>query len=78
MYADLKILNTCDAIDDLKLLQSDIDRFVVWCQLNHVEINSKNCYHMRFTWRSNAVELEYYIGGNVIEKTDIIKDLGVL
>lgn len=81
MYADdLKAVKVVTSDEDTKLLQSDINRLVQWCSDNNMCLNTKKCFHMKFTRKthSNIIPSEYFINSERIDEVDTIRDLGVL
>lgn len=74
--------------DDLKLfstagpgsvgLQSDLDRFVIWCESNYLSINISKCRSISFYKRRNPLGNTYTIGNTTIERVSSINDLGII
>ena len=58
------------------MLQQNVDAFIVWCDKNGLEFNTKKCFSIRFgcSHRPNTL---YSIKGQALELVDHIKDLGV-
>ena len=60
-------------------MQDDIDRFYVWCINNKLSLNIQNCKYIQFSKSCISSSQNYYFIKNMlIEKVDLIRDLGVL
>lgn len=84
LYADdLKIFRTISSSEDADLLQNDVDSVVEWSSLNKSPINSRKCYVVSYR-KGNVVSsgkiqhYNYLLHGSCINRSNIIKDLGVL
>ena len=78
LYADdLKIYKTINSPEDNIALQEDINNIQDWCISNNLHLNISKCKTMSFTNRKNTLSFPYSINNNLIEKPDIVKDLGV-
>lgn len=74
---DCKIYKRVDNKDDCASLQSDLNAFVKWCNVNGLELNIAKCKYVQFTRKVAPLQVQYYIDGNLVEKVAFIKDLGV-
>jgi len=75
---DKKIVhNRISSIDDTKLLQSSIDKFVKWCSDNGFELNTDKCKIMSISKKRSPILADYYIDGKLIKRVHSYKDLGV-
>lgn len=78
LYADdLKIYRIIESLCDCEKLQEDLDRLEKWCCVNGMELNAEKCKVMRFYKKKNILNNDYKISDNILEKVDLIKDLGV-
>ena len=59
------------------LLQSDINNFSVWCNINLMELNIKKCKHMSF-YRCTNLHTTYFVNDGALESVDLFSDLGIL
>ena len=79
LYADdLKIYRCIESVDDCEKIQDDLDNLISWCNLNGMEFNTKKCKVITFHRKSNIIEFKYVISGDILERVNSIKDLGVL
>ena len=77
LYADdLKLYGSVDS--NLGGLQSDLDRFVEWCNLNYLKINVSKCKVVGFYKCLHPLRLEYSINSIAIDRVSSISDLGVV
>lgn len=78
MYADdVKIFRYIMHDDDEVVLQSDLDSFSHWCNINLMELNIKKCKHMSF-YRLNQFHSTYSLNGVELESVKSFLDLGIL
>lgn len=78
MYADdvklcLQYKDTSCHLD----LQSDLDRFQIWCRDNILDLNSSKCKVMTFC-RANPIRTTYTLSGCSLDRITRVDDLGVL
>lgn len=78
MFADdVKIFLSYSSIADCHKLQDDLDRFVIWCDFNCMELNLKKCKHMCFS-RSRMLAAKFYLCGSELISVDSFIDLGFM
>lgn len=78
MYADdVKIFVTYNLPSVADLMQSDLNNFYWWCEVNLMQLNLKKCKCMKF-YRKNVISTDYYFDGHKLELVDLFLDLGVL
>lgn len=78
MYADdVKLFVSLRNVDDSYILQDDLNRLSVWCNVNSMSLNFKKCKKLSFN-RSVLKSTSYFIGANKLENVLSFLDLGVL
>lgn len=78
MYADdTKIFLNINNPTDCQKLQTDLDSLYNYYNLNRINVNTSKCAHITFSRNKKLIEFSYNIGGKVLEKVDIVNDLGV-
>lgn len=79
MYADdFKFARIIDKVEDTRHLQEDLNALTGWCKDNKMILNSKKCFHVKFSRKKRLINADYYIGGDKIQEVETIKDLGVV
>ena len=73
---DFKIYKTIHNNTDAILLQEDLDAIQVWCSLNGLSFNVNKCNMITFYCRKFN-DLQYKLGGYILPRMSIVKDLGV-
>lgn len=77
LYADdLKLFRIIKNIADAMRLQTDIDRINEWCKANGLMFSISKCSCISFS-KKEPVNFEYTIGGELLNRVEVIKDLGV-
>lgn len=74
---DTKIFKSIESSTDAMKLQLDINSFENWCNFNGLQCNIKKCFMIRFG-KSQQPIYDYFLGGNLLERVDHIRDLGVI
>ena len=75
---DSKIFMKVSVIEDCIQLQEVINLVEEWCALNRLYLNVAKCKVMIFTRKVNGgIHFEYKIGAHILERVNLIKDLGV-
>lgn len=64
--------------EDTRKLQHSIDQFAEWCTENGLSMNLSKCKIITFTHKKSPIINDYTINGQVIERVDEIRDLGVI
>jgi hypothetical protein len=79
LYADdLKIFTAIRSQDDCMALQEDVDNILSWCDQNKLSVNISKCKSLSYTNSCKPQQFQYLIRGEPIDRTDTIKDLGVI
>lgn len=81
LYADdLKIYRLIRNEYDAECLERDAQRVQDWCIRNNMSLNVNKCVAITFTRKKqcNVVQHDYGIGGELLNKVPVVKDLGVL
>lgn len=79
LYADdMKAYRIISSDDDIAALQQDLDTLHLWCVRNKLKINIDKCAIMHFSRSHTQRPTNYNLGGQLLPKPTIIKDLGVL
>ena len=79
VYADdFKIYLTIRCIEDCVRLQSLLDKFVEWCDLNCLTISIAKCEVMTFRRIKSPIVFDYRIDGEILRRVDSVNDLGVV
>ena len=79
VYADdLKLIKFINSSSDCYDLQDSIDSFVKYCSINCLVINKSKCKIMSITRKTNLINYNYNINGNVLERCNQFRDLGVI
>ena len=63
---------------DTNLLQADIDYLVNWSKIWRLKLNPAKCRVVTFTLRTAPIMATYILDGHQLERSDQIRDLGVL
>ena len=74
---DLKFYRTISGAEDQRLLQSDLNRLVSWCENNKLKLNVAKCFHISFFRIQNRFNFAYYIKDDQIKYASRVKDLGI-
>lgn len=75
---DLKIYKTIKCALDIELVQEDLNRISIWCNLNGMVINTKKSYHIRFSRKRSTVPTTYKLNAETLQEVHEIRDLGVI
>ena len=79
VYADdFKMYQMVKSVAHCQMLQSVIDVFVNWCGRNSLTISAKKCTVISFTRKKIPILWNYCIGNEIVERSNVVKDLGVL
>jgi hypothetical protein len=79
LYADdmklfLPILNR----NDCERAQKDLDNLCEWCERNKLFLNISKCKVISFSRAKNVECFDYSLNGEILERVNVIRDLGVL
>lgn len=78
LYADdTKIFKVISTPEDCLKLQSDLQRFVNYCEKDKLFLNSDKCFVISFTRKHNSINYDYVLSDNKIKRVHEIRDLGV-
>lgn len=79
LYADdLKLYKPIKTIEDCAALQEALNAVQVWCLQNGMFLNIKKCAVVSFTRKNQMITFNYDINHEVLERKNVIRDLGVL
>lgn len=79
LYADdLKIFKKIKNVLDASALQRDLNRFLQWCDVNQLYLNTKKCNVISFTRKRSKIEFGYSVEGVLLTRLRMVKDLGIL
>ncbi|CAF4889082.1 unnamed protein product [Pieris macdunnoughi] len=79
LYADdLKIFTSITNLDDCFTLQRDINTVSQWCKTNYMYLNIDKCFVISFTNKRNKIVWNYDIDGQLVNRSDVATDLGIL
>lgn len=79
MYADdLKLFVKISCLQDSMSLQEDINRLILWCELNKLSLNDSKCFYLAFGRRANMINSTYFINRVEVQKVSKILDLGIV
>lgn len=79
IYADdLKIYVVVESLADCERLQSLLNTFVRWCELNRMTLSINKCSVITFHRSAVPLRMDYTIGDTTIQRVSHIRDLGVL
>jgi ribonuclease P/MRP protein subunit RPP40 len=79
LYADdMKIFTSIKEFGDCVRLQDNIDLISTWCIRNSLQLNITKCVVMTLSNKKQKIEFDYNINGVVLERPELVSDLGVL
>jgi hypothetical protein len=79
LYADdLKIFRTIKSSEDCDILQNDLNAVSHWSKANLMYLNIEKCFVITFTNKHQGIVNDYSIDGQVLKRTYIAKDLGII
>lgn len=79
LYADdLKIFRKISDANDCRILQTDLNRIVEWCNANCLHLNIEKCNMISFTRKRAVTTFNYDINGKTLRRASTVKDLGIL
>lgn len=73
----VKLYQTIRTDDDFRLLQALLHQLSNWCDSNLMEINPSKSKHITFHRTKSPIAKDLYLGGDLIERCNIVRDLGV-
>lgn len=74
---DLKLFARVNNINDAMNLQNDIDRLIVWCESNDLDLNIDKCFVVKYHRKISPMNFEYRMSNKALTEVTQIKDLGV-
>lgn len=78
-YADdAKIYMIVNSLYDCIELQSILNRFEEWCARNRLTLSIEKCQVITYSRKLSPIIFDYSLSGNVLERVQRIRDLGVL
>lgn len=75
---DKKIAQAVRHPRDAQSLQNSINKFIDWCDRNGLSVNAMKCKIMTFSLKRVTIHTDYHIRNELIDRTDTIRDLGVM
>jgi hypothetical protein len=75
---DLKLYMQILSTNDSNNLQSDLNKFHIWCSINCLSINLNKCAQITFSRRKSNIKYQYSINGSNLPVVIQIKDLGII
>ncbi|CAB0006769.1 unnamed protein product, partial [Nesidiocoris tenuis] len=79
LYADdLKVFTKIESDRDTACLQQSINKVLVWCSNFHLSLNIPKCFVVSYRKTHTPVIHPYVLGGAVLNRTEVARDLGVL
>lgn len=78
LYADdLKIFTKIKDVNSCMRLQKALDTISYWCSRNCLPLNPAKCNIMTYTLKTNKIMFDYVIDGQILQRPEVFKDLGV-
>lgn len=78
LYADdIKLFRRVQSHSDCVLLQEDALQISQWCAKNYLPPNEQKIRTMSLTRKRDSLAFSYTIGGSVITRVSVIRDLGI-
>ena len=79
LYADdLKIYSVIENEQDCENLQNNLNMVNDWCLSNNLPLNISKCNSFSFSKMHNRINYNYHISGQLLQRPDTVKDLGVI
>lgn len=79
LYADdLKIYRCVQQTDDCIVLQQLLNAFANWCNINRMTLSIEKCTVISYHRKTRPIQFDYVIDGKVLERSEAVRDLGVL
>lgn len=78
LYADdCQLYRNITSLSDCVELQNDISNINLWATKNHLQLNIKKCHICSFHRSKNHIKFQYSIVNDILERPELISDLGV-
>lgn len=74
---DAKIFCKIKSVDDQHILQTNLNKFVLWSENNYLPLNINKCQVISFTRKKNSSIFQYHINDLPLLNINSIKDLGI-
>lgn len=79
LYADdLKIYCVIENEQDCENLQNNLNKVNDWCLSNNLPLNISKCNSFTFSKMHKPIDYNYHINGQILQRPDTVKDLGVI
>jgi hypothetical protein len=79
LYADdLKVFCPIRGVDDYQHAQSELEALSRWCMDNELHLNLNKCKVISFSRNRTTLRYDYELSRHILERTDSMRDLGVL
>ena len=75
---DIKIFKTISSLSDNLCLQSNLQRLLVWCVNNRLQLNFSKCKVLRFYRCLSPQTFDYHMESQVLDAVADISDLAVI
>lgn len=79
MFADdVKMYGRVDSMVDAQYMQAQLDKLHSWSEKWGLQLNPAKCKVLTLTLRRSPVVATYMIGGVVLERVQVMRDLGIM
>ena len=79
MFADdVKIYRRIDSMADVSYVQAELEKLCSWSKKWGLALNPAKCKVLTLTLRRTPVTANYVIDGTLLERVDVMRDLGVI
>lgn len=75
---DAKLARVIKEENDNQILQADLDRFSLWCEINKLPINGSKCNKITFHRKRKPLLNSYYINMEIVKELSEVTDLGIV
>ena len=74
---DKKVYISVRSIADCELLQDDLNSLFNFYKMNRISVSIGKCQCISFTRKKNPIMFTYNFNGVVLERTNVVRDLGI-
>ena len=75
---DVKMYRWVDSVDDVRYVQTQLDRLCRWSEKWGLKLNPSKCKVLSLTLRRAPVIGSYVVGGVELERVTVMRDLGIM
>lgn len=75
---DMKIFAEINSVHDCEEVLAQLKIVENWCNKNNLHLNAAKCKVVTYSRRSNPVLFDYSLNSQILERSEAIKDLGVM